>query len=282
MKIWIPSFLANALIRKATARPYTHLGDYMRRYWLIKPAGHGEHSDERDMKKNQWGARVHWLLQSDTDRALHDHPFDSISVILKGGYWEHDQKGGRTWRGPGSIVRRKAEDAHRLELNSELGMGGEEFHPCWSLFIMGPWRRDWGFHTAYGWVYWRDYDGGLLDERVKREKNPFINYAAHYGVDALYAEMKKAFPDFPYYKYLSCMGKYQETVLATMLEVKMDVDETIERMTVKRSSDNPLTTYKGRTWIDLHANVFHCTHPKGCQRCGWCGFDASKHGNIYK
>lgn len=29
--------------------------------------------------------------------------------------------------------------------------------PCWTLFIMGRWKRDWGFHTPHGWRFWRDY-----------------------------------------------------------------------------------------------------------------------------
>lgn len=55
----------------------------------------------------------------------------------------------RIWRGPGSIVFRRATDRHRLEIPD----GGE----AWSLFIMGPWQRNWGFHTASGRVPWQGY-----------------------------------------------------------------------------------------------------------------------------
>ena len=196
----------------------------MRRYWLVKPAGHGEHSDERDMTKNQWGARVHWILKSDEARHLHDHPFDSISIILQGGYWEHKIDGSRKWHGPGSIVRRKAEDAHRLELNTELSMAGVEYVPCVSIFITGPWRRDWGFHTGSGWVYWRDYlDEGLLSH-AHIKNTPFLTYAAKHGTGALYKVTREAFQDVSY-KYLSDMSSYHRQILWNLIEIRMQVED---------------------------------------------------------
>lgn len=201
----------------------------MKRYWLVKPAGHGEHSDERDMEKNQWGARVHWILKSDDDRAMHDHPFDSISIVLKGGYWEHKPDGSRKWCGPGTVIRRKAEDVHRLELVSELSEHGQIYYqPCWSLFIMGPWRRDWGFHTGYGWVYWRDYlEGGPLDDRVTHGKKVFLNYAGQHGADKLYQKMREVFPDHPEYKYLCHMSAYHRSTFEHCLEVRMQVEDLL-------------------------------------------------------
>ena len=228
MRIWIPSLVSNALIELALRRPYVHLGEYMRRYWLVKPTGHGEHSDERDMTRNQWGARVHWILKSDDDRALHDHPFDSISIVLKGGYWEHRKDGSRKWCGPGTIIRRKAEDAHRLELRVDHGWAWVEHVPCWSLFITGPWRRDWGFHTGYGWVYWRDYlDDGLLSNNYIQTNNVFLNYAGRYGTGKLYQKMRVIFPDHPEYKYLCHLSPYHKAALKHVLEVRMQVDELL-------------------------------------------------------
>lgn len=29
--------------------------------------------------------------------------------------------------------------------------------PVWTLFGMGEWKRDWGFHCPKGWVFWRDF-----------------------------------------------------------------------------------------------------------------------------
>lgn len=111
------------------------------------------------------GVRVHHILRSDADRELHDHPFDYVSVILKGGYFEHVPdtrvvKGWRpwsgmgastrrTWYGPGSVLFRRAESAHRLEQPRDTQ--GREV-PAWTINLRGPLRRVWGFYTADGWL----------------------------------------------------------------------------------------------------------------------------------
>lgn len=33
-------------------------------------------------------ALVHHILRSDRDRAMHDHPWENASLVLRGGYWE--------------------------------------------------------------------------------------------------------------------------------------------------------------------------------------------------
>lgn len=104
--------------------------------------------------------RLHHILRSDQDRELHDHPWDFTSLILSAGYWEYrPARAGRLglsppfceierrWCRPLSVVCRKAEDAHRLELT----------RPVWTLVITGRKRRDWGFYTKDGWVHWRQW-----------------------------------------------------------------------------------------------------------------------------
>lgn len=123
-----------------------HLGTYMRR-WIWK---------------TPWGTlRLHNILRSDDDRHLHDHPFDFTSFLLSGGYTEETPRGehptgGFAWR-PGfdrkdprerrwwprfSIVRKRAEQCHRLILD----------RPLWTFVISGLKRRAWGFHTEQGWI----------------------------------------------------------------------------------------------------------------------------------
>jgi len=108
---------------------------------------------------------LHNCVKSDID-GLHDHPWDWKSMILEGGYWEtlpivnndsmtediKPQKVRRIWRGPGNGWRScKSTDYHRLELPHE---GAE----CWSLFLMGPRKKDWGFQDRNGnWVRWDEY-----------------------------------------------------------------------------------------------------------------------------
>ena len=94
---------------------------------------------------------VHEVLRSDDDRALHDHPWANLSVILAGGYLEHTIRAGgvhvRTERTAGDIVFRRAKAAHRLEMIPDM--------LCYTLFITGFRVRTWGFHCPLGWVPWR-------------------------------------------------------------------------------------------------------------------------------
>lgn len=149
--------LADVIINEAKRTPYFHLKDgdsgeiYMERYWLTP----------FDASASQ-NIRIHHIMRSDTDRAHHDHPWPSTSIILKGGFWELTPKDqsqppaldevefNRDWRKPGDVIRRAAKDRHRLEIPP----GGS----CWTMFIMGKAEQDWGFYDKeQGWSYWRDY-----------------------------------------------------------------------------------------------------------------------------
>lgn len=113
----------------------------------------------------KWGVKLlenvylHRVLRSDDDRALHDHPWWNVSVVLKGGYYEvmplipnlyaHGQRQTyKKWRGPGSIVFRSAEAIHRLELPDHAPT------ECWTLFITGPKVKEWGFFCEKGFIHW--------------------------------------------------------------------------------------------------------------------------------
>jgi hypothetical protein len=117
---------------------------YMRRWYIIP--------------RNRWfNIYLHNIVRSDDDRALHDHPWWNLSVVLKGGYWEvrpldaTDPSGVTisTWRSPGSLVLRRATAAHRLAIPT----GGS----CWSLFITGRKVREWGFWCPQGWKVWTSF-----------------------------------------------------------------------------------------------------------------------------
>lgn len=91
---------------------------------------------------------LHHILRDDMDRALHDHPWDNTTIVLKGSYYEITPI--TTYlRVAGDVVHRKAEDLHRLVLPP----GGE----AWTLFATAPARREWGFDCPNGWVPWREF-----------------------------------------------------------------------------------------------------------------------------
>jgi len=116
--------------------------DYMHRYYLF-------------LKDRRWfpfNLTLHKIVRSD-DPVFHDHPWSYMTIILKGGYYEHTPifnglriiGENRVWRGPGSVIIRSSESLHWLEMDPNVG-------PATTLFFMGPQVREWGFVVNDQWV----------------------------------------------------------------------------------------------------------------------------------
>jgi hypothetical protein len=95
---------------------------------------------------------LHRWCRSDSDRALHDHTGNNISILLTGRYREWFS---HAWEKPYYKVRwpfvpyfRIGEMPHRVELYNG---------PLWSIWVRFPSRREWGFWCPKGWRHWRDY-----------------------------------------------------------------------------------------------------------------------------
>lgn len=108
---------------------------YLLRWWMIPRNDFGNHYR-------------HLIVKDDDDRALHDHPWDSVSVVLSGTLCEILPGGDSRILEVGQPYFRKATDAHRL-----IVVEG----PVWTDFFTGPKVRDWGFHCEQGWVHWEDF-----------------------------------------------------------------------------------------------------------------------------
>lgn len=113
--------------------------------------------------RNRWlNLYLHHFMRSDDDRAMHDHPWWWMSVILAGpGYYEHTPTG-IFWRKPWRPRFGKATALHRVELSHI----GQPYHPydwpetpVWTLFLTGPRVREWGFQCPKGWTHWRIFCG---------------------------------------------------------------------------------------------------------------------------
>lgn len=170
------------IIRRAKRTPYFHLDSYMMRWWLV-PYGRVVERRVPDAKLTEqlgipsfrvytdgtgpvtWrrpiakmlqlcgiSARVHEILSSDTGRDPHDHPFNFLTIILRGGYHEsrYNDAGqfiGVKYHGPGSILYRPAGSWHRLDLPNGM--------VTTTLFITGPKKQSWGFNVKGKKVpYW--------------------------------------------------------------------------------------------------------------------------------
>ncbi len=57
-------------------------------------------------------------------------------------------------RRPGDLIRRTAEDAHRVVLRRDEH--GRPI-PAWSLFMTGKLRRTWGFWCPKGWRHYKKF-----------------------------------------------------------------------------------------------------------------------------
>jgi len=108
---------------------------YMLRWWLLP-------------RNDQFNVYYHRILKDDDDRALHDHPWPSFSIMTQGKMRELTPDGERIIE-VGDCVYRGPEFIHRLEL--------VDGWPAETLFITGPRVREWGFHCPKGFVVWSDF-----------------------------------------------------------------------------------------------------------------------------
>lgn len=148
---------------------YRNTGRYLVRWWVL-----GRVWDEA---KREYVPRrffgftwyLHQFVQSDDDRAMHDHPWRWWSFLLRGAYYEY-----RPWSfrrnhagvmvpsgttihyyEAGSIRSGQATDIHRIEL--ARGAHRQEL-PTWTWFFVAEKEREWGFWCPQGWKFWRDFD----------------------------------------------------------------------------------------------------------------------------
>lgn len=113
---------------------------YMLRWYLIP-------------RNRVFNVYLHNVLRSDDDRALHDHPWPSLSLMLAGALDEQyrTRAGDVTRRvGVGAVLWRGPRFAHRL-----IVLPGT--YGALTLFITGPKIREWGFYCPRGWRHWREF-----------------------------------------------------------------------------------------------------------------------------
>lgn len=117
---------------------------------------------------------LHNFTRDDEDRALHDHPWWNLSILLDGSYIEHSIAAGgvhhRQLLVAGDMKLRAPWDAHRVEClkeypSEQYGTSKQPI-PCWSLFITGPVQHGWGFHCPGEWRSQRKFadEGGCGKE----------------------------------------------------------------------------------------------------------------------
>jgi hypothetical protein len=104
--------------------------DYLHRWYLIP-------------RNPIFNIYLHRFLSSDDDRALHDHPWVSLSYCIDGEMIEVSMDELKDINA-GQWVFRRSVFAHRIIIRN----------PCWTIFVTGPKIRQWGFYCHSGWVHW--------------------------------------------------------------------------------------------------------------------------------
>ena len=82
---------------------------YLTRYYLFL----------KDRKWFPFNMFLHNFHKGDPDD-LHDHPWPYLTIILRGGYWEHTPTG-RHWRPTGTFRFAGSNSLHRIELEPANG-----------------------------------------------------------------------------------------------------------------------------------------------------------------
>jgi hypothetical protein len=120
--------------------------------------------------KSLGGIFLHRMAAPDPGVDLHDHPWWFASVILWGGYTEERAESrtapafakvaehfpGTSTRG--EVVKREWLTVRTMRLDECHRVTELMWRTSWSLVIHGPNRRNWGFYTPEGWIFWRGYE----------------------------------------------------------------------------------------------------------------------------
>lgn len=179
--------LYKRVARRRPADQFIGQGPYMLRWWLFGTSKTlDNHGNPQPRRPFGYSFYLHCFLRSDDDRALHDHPWNFVSLLLFGGYKEHRDEGseylnrvdysGWDWRGAnniqvvdqrkhyddpvrvireyleGSVIRSRAADLHRVELRKQcFGSGPSQsaFGYLPNRMTSLPWMTDKQSYSVY-------------------------------------------------------------------------------------------------------------------------------------
>lgn len=128
----IASSLREVVIQRLPMRRITrNTGEpYLDRYYLFGPG------------RKYMSVFLHHIRASDDMSELHNHPFDAVSLVLRGGYYEDrlDERDHATvhrrFVRPFTLNVIRARTFHRIDVPK----GG-----AWTLFLRGRRQQSWGF-----------------------------------------------------------------------------------------------------------------------------------------
>lgn len=110
-----------------------------------------------------------WLtrLLSGQPHQVIEVPWNFVSIILSGSYFEETPGAQTRRRRAGQIAFRRATQIHRVTLPTAED-GTEK--PCTSVVITGPWLRPWGFWCdGERFIPWQDFGPGGCGDQTPHE-----------------------------------------------------------------------------------------------------------------
>jgi hypothetical protein len=168
--------VADWIICRAQRTPYYPITSrdgsetYMDRWWLFNPYSKDDAGNAGPPRWN-WlpSIRVHHIMRADDDGAMHDHPWNARTIVLRGWYREERPltfnpatsspdvvKSSGEWRDQWSRIagytgRVLFAQYHRI---SEVSPGG-----VYTLWFTWKYRGTWGFLVDGKKVPWREHLG---------------------------------------------------------------------------------------------------------------------------
>lgn len=112
-----------------------------------------------------FGVYLHRIVLPDFDRDPHDHPWNFVSVVLRGWYREkvfHSHSDRQ--RCEGAISSYHPWSSWHLMPLDKAHMITDISLPLWTLVFVGRRQFDWGFWTKNGWVHWDTYCDAKYNE----------------------------------------------------------------------------------------------------------------------
>lgn len=97
---------------------------------------------------------LHAIFTPDGDWHPHNHPFNFVSLILKGGYDEQVQD---LHGDVSALIRHRRWSFHKMGRDAYHRILGIYGVPIWTLVFIGRRSQEWGFATEHGYMPSRDY-----------------------------------------------------------------------------------------------------------------------------
>lgn len=169
-------FVTDWLIQRAQRTPYSPILSqdgkevYMGRWWLFNPYGKDAAGNVLPAVR-AWlpSIRIHHIMRPDTDRHLHDHPWNARTIVLRNWYeeerpfdWHWKPRGVTDVRFVGfdevrDVFRRARGYTGRLLFGQYHRISAVPPEGVWTLFMTWGYDDQWGFMVGDEKVSHREY-----------------------------------------------------------------------------------------------------------------------------